>query len=156
METCIRLYTKYWFLKCISHTKLLVKSTPVHSVVHWIPSIKTNNLKYNPILCTCSLSISVRSSCSNYVKSGSWCRLSRAHNWSGEALGGWVLGRGRDWGGEGQFMSNLGPGWTRIAPRKEEGYQVSKRARGISKGLRLGLIIIIISLRFSWKNDSKR
>jgi hypothetical protein len=35
-------------------------------------------------------------------------------------------------------MSNLGPGWTRIAPRKEEGFQVSKRgkrelARGIGK-----------------------
>jgi hypothetical protein len=37
---------------------------------------------------------------------------------------------GKDWGG------NLGPGWTRIAPRKEEGFQVSKRdlgEKGISK-----------------------
>ncbi len=36
----------------------------------------------------------------------------------------------------GQFTNNLGPGWTRIAPRKEEGFQVSKgdsRERGISK-----------------------
>jgi hypothetical protein len=38
--------------------------------------------------------------------------------WNGEGLG-----------GGGQFMSNLGPGWTRIAPRKEEGFQVSKRER---------------------------
>jgi hypothetical protein len=42
---------------------------------------------------------------------------------------------GRDWGGEGQFMSSLGPGWMRIAPRKEEGFQVSKRERGIGKGI---------------------
>ncbi len=44
-------------------------------------------------------------------------------NWSGE-------GMGREWGGNGQFTSNLGPGWTRIAPRKEEGFQVSKRVSG--------------------------
>jgi hypothetical protein len=63
---------------------------------------------------------------------------------------------GREWGGGGQFTSNLGPGWTRIAPRKEEGFQVSKRgsgergvvkgnqqgelAKGINKGLRHGLV----------------
>jgi hypothetical protein len=44
---------------------------------------------------------------------------------------------GREWGGGGQFTSNLGPGWTRIAPRKEEGFQVSKREsgeRGVAKG----------------------
>jgi hypothetical protein len=44
---------------------------------------------------------------------------------------------GREWGGGGQFMSNLGPGWTRVAPRKEEGFQISKRdlgEKGISKG----------------------
>jgi hypothetical protein len=51
----------------------------------------------------------------------------------------------REWGGGGQFTSNLGPGWMRIAPRKEEGFQVSRRdsgkgelsresARGIGKG----------------------
>jgi hypothetical protein len=61
-----------------------------------------------------------------------------------------------EWGGGGQFASNLGPGWTRIAPRKEEGVQVSRRnsgerrvvkgnqqgesARGINKGLRHGLV----------------
>jgi hypothetical protein len=60
---------------------------------------------------------------------------------------------GREWGGGGQFTSNLGPGWTRIAPRKEEGFQVSRRdsgkrgvvkesqqgelAKGIHKGLRM-------------------
>jgi hypothetical protein len=57
------------------------------------------------------------------------------------------------WGGGGQFTSNLGPGWTRIAPRKEGGSQVSRRnsrkrgvdegnqqeelARGIHNGLRM-------------------
>ncbi len=58
---------------------------------------------------------------------------------------------GREWGGGGQFTSNLGPGWTRIAPRKEEGFQVSKRdlggkgnqqgelAGGASKGSKQGV-----------------
>ncbi len=70
-------------------------------------------------------------------------------NWNGEGMG----------RGGGQFTSNLGPGWTRIAPRKEEGFQVSRRdsgkrgvvkgdwqgelARGINKGLRHGLISLI-------------
>jgi hypothetical protein len=56
-------------------------------------------------------------------------------------------------------MSNLGPGWTRIAPHKEEGFQVSKRdlgergvskgnwqgelARGINKELRHDLVLLI-------------
>ncbi len=42
-----------------------------------------------------------------------------------------------EWGGGGQFTSNLGPGWTRITPHKEEGFQVSKRdscARGVIEG----------------------
>jgi hypothetical protein len=44
---------------------------------------------------------------------------------------------GRKWGGGGQFTSNLGPGWTRIAPHRKEGFQVSKRdsgTRGVIKG----------------------
>jgi hypothetical protein len=44
---------------------------------------------------------------------------------------------GRDWEGGDQFTSNLRPGWTGTAPRKEEGFQVSKRdsrKRGSSKG----------------------
>ncbi len=48
---------------------------------------------------------------------------------------------GREWGGGGQFTSNLGPGWTRIVPHKKEGFQVSKRdsgARGVIKGSYLG------------------
>ncbi len=56
-----------------------------------------------------------------------------------------------EWGGEGQFTSNLEPGWTRIAPRKEEGFQVSRRDSGkgeltreigkeIHKGLRHDLV----------------
>ncbi len=69
------------------------------------------------------------------------------------------IGMGREWGGGGQFTSNLGPGWTRIAPRKEEGLQVSRRdsgkrgvvkgnqqgelARGIHKGLHHGLVLSI-------------
>jgi hypothetical protein len=66
---------------------------------------------------------------------------------------------GREWGGGGQFTSNLGPGWTRVAPRNEEGFQVSERdlgergiskgnwqgepAIGINKGLRYGLVSLI-------------
>jgi hypothetical protein len=49
---------------------------------------------------------------------------------------------GREWGGEGQFTSNLGPGWTRIAPRKEEGFQVSggdSGERGVARGLARGI-----------------
>jgi hypothetical protein len=44
---------------------------------------------------------------------------------------------GREGGGGGQFTSNLGPGWTRIAPHRKEGFQVSERdsgTRGVSKG----------------------
>jgi hypothetical protein len=45
---------------------------------------------------------------------------------------------GRDWGGGGQFTNNLGPGWTRIAPHRKEGFQVGERApgtRGLSRGI---------------------
>jgi hypothetical protein len=73
----------------------------------------------------------------NYMKLVSWCRLRREHNWFEETLGGWELGMGREWGGGGQFISNLGPGWKRIAPRKEEGFQVSRRdsgERGVVRG----------------------
>ncbi len=47
---------------------------------------------------------------------------------------------GREWGGGGggQFTSNLGPGWTRIAPHRREGFQVSKRdsvTKGVSRGV---------------------
>jgi hypothetical protein len=44
---------------------------------------------------------------------------------------------GREWGGGGQFTSDLGPGWTRIALHRKEGFQVSKRdssTRGAIKG----------------------
>ncbi len=80
--------------------------------------------------------------------------------------GGSEIGMGREWGRGGQFKSNLGPGGTRIAPCKEEGFQVSKRdsgkkelsrdrqeelargmargmARGIHKGLRHDLVSLI-------------
>ncbi len=46
-------------------------------------------------------------------------------------------GEGREGGG--QFTSNLGPGWTRIAPHRKEGFQVSERdlgSRGVIKGTR--------------------
>jgi hypothetical protein len=62
---------------------------------------------------------------------------------------------GREWGGGGQFTSNLGPGWTRIAPHRKE---VSKRdsgtrgaikgshqgelSKGVTKGLRHVLSIV--------------
>jgi hypothetical protein len=44
---------------------------------------------------------------------------------------------GREWGGGGQFSSNLGPGWMRIAPHRKEGFQGGKRdsgTRGVIKG----------------------
>ncbi len=50
---------------------------------------------------------------------------------------GTVGGGKREWGG--QFTSNLGPGWTRIAPHRKEGFKVSERdsgTRGVIKGLR--------------------
>jgi hypothetical protein len=55
---------------------------------------------------------------------------------------GTVGGRKREWGGGGQFTSNLGPGWTRIAPHRKEEFQVSERdlgTRGVIKGTRQGV-----------------
>jgi hypothetical protein len=52
---------------------------------------------------------------------------------------------GREQGGGGQFTSNLGPGWTGIAPHRMEGFQVSKRdsgTRGVIKELRHVLSIV--------------
>ncbi len=51
---------------------------------------------------------------------------------------GTVGGGKREWGGGGQLTSNLGQGWTRIAPHRKEGFQVSKRGpgtKGVIKGL---------------------
>jgi hypothetical protein len=45
--------------------------------------------------------------------------------------------RKRGWGerkGGGQYTSNLGPGWTGIAPHAKEGFQVSKKGSGIGEG----------------------
>ncbi len=50
---------------------------------------------------------------------------------------GTIGGGKREWGGGGQVTSNLGPGWTRIAPHRKEGFQVSEResgTRGVIKG----------------------
>ncbi len=48
---------------------------------------------------------------------------------------------GREWGVGGQFTSNLGLGWTRIAPRKRRDskevrgtFRKGELARGIGKG----------------------
>ncbi len=49
-----------------------------------------------------------------------------------------VMGIWDGWGGGGQFMSNLGPGWMRIAPCKEESFQVSKRDSGGKRELARG------------------
>jgi hypothetical protein len=60
---------------------------------------------------------------------------------------GTIGGGKREWGGEGQFTSNLGPGWTRIAPHRNEGFQVSERdsgTRGVIKG----------SIKGSYQGDS--
>ncbi len=51
----------------------------------------------------------------------------------------WGAGKGNreGMGKGGQFTSNLGPGWTRIAPHRKEGFQVSKRdlvTKGVGKG----------------------
>jgi hypothetical protein len=52
--------------------------------------------------------------------------------------GAWIGTRFQIWygkrGGEGQNTSNLGPGWTEIAPHAKEGFQVSKRESGTGKG----------------------
>jgi hypothetical protein len=58
---------------------------------------------------------------------------------------------GRGWGGGGQFTSNLVPGWTRIAPHRKEGFQVSKRdsgTRGVSREVTKGLrhVLSIVNL----------
>ncbi len=56
---------------------------------------------------------------------------------------GTVRGGKREWGGGGQFTSSLGPGWTRIAPHRKEGFQVSERdsgTRGVSRELSRGLV----------------
>jgi hypothetical protein len=66
-------------------------------------------------------------------------------NWNGE-------GMGREWGGGGQFTSNLGPGWTRIAPNKEEGFQVSRRDSGKGK---LSREISKGNWQGEWKGDSQ-
>ncbi len=53
-------------------------------------------------------------------------------------------GMERELGGGGKFTSNLGSGWTRIAPRQEEGFQVSRRdlgKRGVVKGNQQGEFI---------------
>ncbi len=54
--------------------------------------------------------------CSGPWNLGSWCRLSKAHNYFGETRGGsgnWKAeGMGREWEGGCQFTSNLGPRWT--------------------------------------------
>jgi hypothetical protein len=43
-------------------------------------------------------------------------------------------GDGEEKGGGGQCTSNLGPGWTGIAPHAKEGFQVSKRGPGTGEG----------------------
>jgi hypothetical protein len=56
---------------------------------------------------------------------------------------GTIGGGKREWGGGGQFTSNLGSGWTRIAPHRKEGFQVSERdpgTRGVIKGTRQGVV----------------
>ncbi len=52
---------------------------------------------------------------------------------------GTVGGRKREWGGGSQFTSNLGPGWTRIAPHRKEGFQVSEGGLGNKGSYRKGL-----------------
>jgi hypothetical protein len=44
-------------------------------------------------------------------------------------------GMGREREGGGQFTSNMGPEWTRVAPHAKEGFQVSKRDSGTGGGI---------------------
>jgi hypothetical protein len=53
-----------------------------------------------------------------------WGTVEEREKWDGE----------KERGGEGQYTSNLGPGWTGIAPHAKEGFQVSKRGSGIVEG----------------------
>jgi hypothetical protein len=53
---------------------------------------------------------------------------------NGEPLGKGKRGMGRKKRGGGQYASNLGPGWTGIAPHTKEGFQVSKRESGTGEG----------------------
>ncbi len=73
------------------------------------------------------------------------------------------VGKGNGEGG-GQFTSNLGPGWTRIAPHRKKGFQVSKRAsvtkgvikgnwqgeltRGVNRELRHMLYVVIFYIQY--------
>jgi hypothetical protein len=75
----------------------------------------------------------------DYAKPGSWCRLSRAHNQTGDALRGWEFGQGKEWGGNGEGEVSSRATWGqggRDRATQEEGFQVNKRelARGIGKG----------------------
>ncbi len=47
---------------------------------------------------------------------------------------GTVGGGKREWGGGGQFTSNLGPERTGVAPYAKEGFQVSERDLGTGEG----------------------
>jgi hypothetical protein len=65
------------------------------------------------------------------MSSSGGAQLNWGNHWGG---GG---GGKREWRGGGKFTSNLGPGWTRIAPHRKEGFQVSKRdsgTKGVIKG----------------------
>ncbi len=66
----------------------------------------------------------------DYVKPGSWCRLSRAHNWFGETQEGREIGMGRERGGDGEEEVSLWATWDQGGQDRttqEEGFQVSKR-----------------------------
>jgi hypothetical protein len=75
----------------------------------------------------------------DYVKPGSWCHLSRAHNWFGETPGGREIGMGRKWGGNGEGEASSRATWDqggRDRTTQEEGFQVSKRdSKGITRGI---------------------
>ncbi len=70
-------------------------------------------------------------SCSGPWKPGSWCCLSKAHSSFGETRGGREIGVGREWGGGGQFTSNLGPRWT--GPHHAKG-GIPSKWKGIGRG----------------------
>ncbi len=52
----------------------------------------------------------------NYVKSGSWCRLRRVHNWFGETTAGQEIGMGKGWTGNGEGEASLRATWDQGGP----------------------------------------
>jgi hypothetical protein len=95
---------------------------------------------YNGWACSSRKIVKPNRTCLLFRTICSWCRdvVLEGHSTDlGKPQGGWEIGMGRGR----SVYKQPGPGWTRIAPRKEEGFQVSRRdsgKRGIVKGNQQG------------------